>query len=71
MEAELTERAQCSTDWPKCPKCGKRLHSKGLLPRKIMSIFGEISWKRRVGNLEVTIFQWKIWDMEHENSHDP
>jgi len=49
VETELTERAQRPTDWPNCPKCGTRIHSKGLLPRSVMSILGEISWKRRVG----------------------
>ena len=49
VEAELTERAQCPTDWPNCPECGRRLHSKGFLPRRILSIIGEIRWKRRVG----------------------
>ena len=27
----LTERGQSPTQWPDCPKCGKRLHSKGFV----------------------------------------
>ena len=45
----LTERAQRPTQWPDCPKCGKRLHSKGFAPRQITSVIGTIRWKRRVG----------------------
>jgi len=45
----LTERAQRPTQWPNCPKCGKRLHSKGFIPRQITSVIGTIRWKRRVG----------------------
>ena len=49
VEEALTERAQRPTQWPDCPKCGKRLHSKGFVPRQITSIIGIILWKRRVG----------------------
>jgi hypothetical protein len=45
----LTERGQRPTQWPDCPKCGKRLHSKGLVSRQITSVIGIIHWKRRVG----------------------
>ena len=45
----LTERAQSPTQWPDCPQCGKRLHSKGFVPRQITSVIGIIRWKRRVG----------------------
>ena len=45
----LTERGQRPTQWPDCPKCGKRLHSKGFVPRQITSVIGIIHWKRRVG----------------------
>ena len=49
VEAELAKRAQRATQWPSCPKCGKKLRSKGFVGRRIMTIFGEIKWKRRVG----------------------
>jgi hypothetical protein len=45
----LTERAQRPTQWSDCPKCGKRLHSKGFVSRQITSVIGTIRWKRRVG----------------------
>jgi hypothetical protein len=49
VEEALTERAQRPTQWLNCPKCGKRLHSKGLVGRQITSVIGVIRWKRRVG----------------------
>jgi hypothetical protein len=49
VEEALTERAQHPTHWPNCPKCGKRLHSKGFVGRQITSVIGIIRWKRRVG----------------------
>ena len=49
VEEALIERGQRPTQWPSCPKCGKRLHSKGFIPRQITSIIGIIHWKRRVG----------------------
>jgi len=49
VEEVLTERGQSPTRWPNCPKCGKRLHSKGLVERQINSLIGIIHWKRRVG----------------------
>jgi hypothetical protein len=49
VEEVLTERAQRPTRWTDCPKCGKRLHSKGFVSRQIASVIGIIRWKRRVG----------------------
>jgi hypothetical protein len=49
VEEVLTEHAQRPTRWPDCPKCGKRLHSKGFVRRQITSVIGIIRWKRRVG----------------------
>ncbi len=49
VEEVLTERSQSPTQWPNCPKCGKRLHSKGFVPRQINSLIGIIHWRRRVG----------------------
>jgi hypothetical protein len=49
VEEVLTERGQRPTQWPDCPKCGKRLHSKGYVPRQVNSATGIIRWKRRVG----------------------
>jgi len=49
VEETLMRRAQTKTEWGPCPKCGKRLQSKGFKPRQIMSIIGNIKWKRRLG----------------------
>ena len=49
VEEVLTERSQIPTQWPECPKCGRRLHSKGFISRQINSLIGIIHWKRRVG----------------------
>ena len=49
VEEALIERAQPPTQWIDCPKCGKRLHSKGFVHRQITSVIGIIRWKRRVG----------------------
>jgi len=49
VEESLIERAQRPTQWSDCPKCGKRLHSKGFVQRQITSIIGVVHWNRRVG----------------------
>ena len=49
VETDLFERAQTPTEWPNCPECGRRLNSKGFVPRQITSLIGEIRWRRRVG----------------------
>jgi len=49
VEDILAKRAQVKTEWELCPKCGKRLQSKGFKPRQIKSIIGDIKWERRLG----------------------
>ena len=49
VEEILAERSQAKTEWELCPKCGKRLQSKGFKPRQIKSIIGEVKWERRLG----------------------
>ena len=49
VEAVLAERARQPTAWPPCPACGASLRSKGFAPRQMMSLFGPIQWRRRVG----------------------
>lgn len=49
IEYVLAERAQQPTAWPPCPTCGTSLRSKGFAPRQLMSLFGPIRWRRRVG----------------------
>lgn len=49
IEQTLKKRAEQATKWSCCECCGKRLESKGMRPRQISTIFGDIHWKRRVG----------------------
>jgi hypothetical protein len=49
VEEVLIERGQRPTQWSDCPRCGKRLHSKGFVHRQIISMIGFVHWKRRVG----------------------
>jgi hypothetical protein len=49
VEAVLAERALSPTFWPRCPTCGSFFRSKGFVKRQIMSLFGPIRWRRRVG----------------------
>lgn len=49
VESELTKRARRKTNWETCPRCGRRLESKGFEPRQITSLLGVIRWRRRVG----------------------
>ena len=49
VEAVLAERALRPTFWPRCPTCGAFFRSKGFVKRQIMSLFGTICWRRRVG----------------------
>ena len=49
IESELAERTQAKSEWGHCPKCGRRLHSKGWVERQITTLIGQVKWKRRVG----------------------
>lgn len=49
LEHVLRAEAKAPTEWPLCPKCGKKLQSKGFAPRQIMTPFGVIHWERRTG----------------------
>jgi len=49
VEEVLAKRAQHPTQWPCCPQCGARLHSKGFIPRQVDTLLGCIHWRRRVG----------------------
>jgi len=49
IEAVLAERAPRPSVWPPCPTCGVSLRSKGFAQRQLMSLFGPIRWRRRVG----------------------
>lgn len=43
----LTYRAHSIIDQPLCPKCQTPLHSKGWLPRKVKTLIGILTWKRK------------------------
>jgi len=49
VEYVLAERAQRPRPWPPCPRCGTSLRSKGFAQRQLMSLFGPLRWRRRVG----------------------
>jgi Phage integrase family len=49
VEYVLAERAQRPSAWPPCPSCGVPLRSTGLAQRQLMSLFGPLRWRRRVG----------------------
>jgi len=49
VEQQLTERAQVTTSWSSCPVCGTPLVSKGFVKRQILTLVGQVEWKRRVG----------------------
>lgn len=49
VEYVLAEGAQQPRSWPPCPRCGTVLRSKGFAQRQLMSLFGPLRWRRRVG----------------------
>ena len=49
VEDVLAERAQRPRAGPRGPSCGVPLRSKGFAQRQLMTLFGPIRWRRRVG----------------------
>ncbi len=49
VQEQVRERATQPQEWPSCPKCGRRLTSKGFEPRRIQTLVGWVSWRRRIG----------------------
>lgn len=45
----LNERGQEPTKWPTCGQCGQKLESKGLEKREMMTLIGQVKWRRRRG----------------------
>jgi hypothetical protein len=43
LEMELEGRAQAPSEWPNCPHCGSRLHSKGFQRRQMQTLVGAIA----------------------------
>ena len=52
-EEVLNERGQEATEWSACPKCGKKLESKGLELREMITLIGVVKWWRRSGAVRV------------------
>lgn len=49
VEQQLRERAVTSTEWGICLVCNSRLVSKGFVKRQMLTVVGQVEWKRRVG----------------------
>src|SRR5262249_17406762 len=49
VAAVLAERALSPTCWPRCPMGGAFVCSQGVVKRQVLSLFGPICWRRRVG----------------------
>lgn len=49
VQQQLSERTQAQEQWGFCFKCGTRLVSKGFAKRQMLTLVGEVEWKRRVG----------------------
>lgn len=49
VEQQLNERAKRPDEWGICGTCGSRLHSKGVVSRRMLTLVGWVEWKRRVG----------------------
>ncbi len=42
----VQEQANISVPGPKCTKCGREMHYKGLKKRRVVSRSGEVDWER-------------------------
>ncbi len=49
VQEQVRERATQPPEWSSCPKCGRRLNSKGFEQRRIQTLVGWVSWRRRIG----------------------
>jgi tRNA(Ile2) C34 agmatinyltransferase TiaS len=45
-QALVDEGAKSLPDWPKCPKCGRRMKNKGKRQRRVVTETGEIEVER-------------------------
>lgn len=48
LEEVLNARGQAATEADICSKCEQRLESKGLVSRQLITLVGQIKWRRRV-----------------------
>lgn len=49
VEEHLQHQAFEPTEWPNCRACGHRLESKGFVGRRLLTLVGPVSWRRRIG----------------------
>lgn len=49
LQTVVAQRSAAPTEWPACPECGRRLHSKERAERSVMTSLGQVSWTRRIG----------------------
>jgi len=49
VQQQLGERAQAPLSWNCCRGCGTPLVSKGFVKRQMLTLVGQIEWRRRVG----------------------
>lgn len=49
VQQHLSQRAQIQEQWSFCSKCGEQLVSKGFVKRRMLTLVGQVEWKRRVG----------------------
>lgn len=66
VEEELSERAERRTQWPNCPRCGKKLRSKGFEKRQMVSLLGVIHWRRRVGRCREGCHRGQVAPLDEE-----
>ena len=49
LQKVLTGRDQAPVDWGRCPHCGTKLESRGLVPRQMLTFLGMVKWVRKLG----------------------
>lgn len=49
IKKELERRNEKRCKWPSCKSCGAKLESKGSYTRTILTLAGEVSFKRKIG----------------------
>jgi len=60
VEQQLTERAQAPASWSSCSVCGT-LVNKGFVKRRILTLVGQVEWKRRVEDVLIIVQAAKVY----------
>ncbi len=71
VEQWLCQNANGTTEWPLCPKCGKKLQSKGRKERQLQTMIGVIRWKRAIGRCPQKCAIGQIAPMDGEIGIEP